>query len=169
VDGGRDEPDLPADNGAEDPDADAEAEEGVVEEEAVPAVGGQVACVAGDLVAVLGHLAVQGHVGELHHGEALTDRRVRIALDVGEGVVLAMDGGPLAGPDAGRDPDHDAEHPRGAGGEGDGAVTEATVQPHRRQEEGHGRKGESEDHRQDERHEVSVPPYLPVGRREPPL
>ena len=57
---------------------------------------------------VSGNAAVHDHVAELHGRVALEDGGVRVALDVGEGVVLAVDGHPLSRPDAGRDPGEEA-------------------------------------------------------------
>ena len=96
---GHDAPDR-AEHDAQEHDADAQSEERVVEQDAVPPIGGQIARVPRHLLGIVRHLAVERHVRELHADPTEQCGGVGIALDVGEGVVLAMDGDPLAGPDA---------------------------------------------------------------------
>ena len=63
----------------------------------IPPVGGEVAGIARHGHAVAGDSPVEDDVAELDRGEALEQGRVRITLDVGEGVVLAVDRDPFAG------------------------------------------------------------------------
>ena len=130
---------------AQDRDPDGQPEERVVEEDAVPRVGREVARVAGDDLLVLGDPAVEGDVAELHCGHAQQDGGVRVALDVGVRVVLAVHGHPLAGTDSGGDP---REHPaRGgdAGRQRQRAVGEGAMEVERGDEGGelaHHERGE---------------------------
>ena len=87
----------------------AEPEQGVVVEQPVGRRRRQVLGVAGDRLGVVGLAAVHRHVQHLHLDPAVEHGGVRVALDVGEGVVLAVHGHPLAGPDAGGDPDEEPE------------------------------------------------------------
>src|SRR5205807_5823599 len=92
---------LPPQDEPEDEVAERQADESMVEEHPVPTVGLKVTRVATDGRLVPRDPAVHDHIAELHGGVALEDRGVRIALDVGEGVMLAVHGHPLAGPDTG--------------------------------------------------------------------
>ena len=92
-----------------------EAEQGVVVEQPVGPGRREVLGVAGDRRRVAGLAPVHRHVHHLHLDPAVEHGGVRVALDVGEGVVLAVHGDPLAGPDAGRDPGQEAEHLVAAG------------------------------------------------------
>jgi hypothetical protein len=137
-------------------DADAEPEEGPVEQDAVPAVGREVARVAPHLQLVPGDLAVEAHVAELDGEEALDQRGVGVALDVGVGVVLAVDGHPLARADPRRDPRGDPQDEREPRGEGHGAVAEASVEVHGRDERRHLGDGEADDEAEQEGGELHV-------------
>ena len=70
---------------------------------------GQVLGVAGHRLGVVRLPPVHRHVLHLHLDPAVQDRGVRVALDVGEGVVLAVHRDPLARADPGRHPDHEPE------------------------------------------------------------
>ena len=128
--------DLPAEHGDQEGHAEGQAEEGVVEQHLVPAVLGQVLGVADDLLAVLGDPAVEHGVAELDQGVAEDDGRVRVALLVGVGVVLAVHRHPLPGSGARRHPDDEAAGEGDRRPHGDGLVGQRPVQVHRRDDEG---------------------------------
>ena len=94
----------------QDADAHPQAHVAVVEQDLVPAVGGEVLGVLADRDLVAGRPAVQDHVADLHGREAFEQRRMGVAFDVGEGVVAAVDRHPLPGFDPGHDP---GQHPAG--------------------------------------------------------
>ena len=132
--------------------------------EPVPAVGRQVAGVAGHGGVVVGHLAVHPHVAELHRGPADEDRGVGVALDVGEGVVLAVHRHPLAGPDAGRQPGEDPADPGQPRRHAHGPVGEGPVQVDGGEQDGDlADRQADEDSEQDAGHRPRLA-YLPVGR-----
>jgi len=109
------EPQPRAEHEAQQHDAEAEAEHGVVEQHAVPPVGRQVARVPGHHRLVGRRPPVEDHVAQLHVQETEQDGGMGVALLVGVGVVLAVHGHPLAGPDAGGDPCQDPEDDGDAG------------------------------------------------------
>ena len=151
-------------------DAEAEADEGVVEHVPVPPVGRHVLGVAANRLRVAGLAPVQGGVGELDPDPAEQLGRVRIALHVGVGVVLAVDRHPLPGLDADGDP-HD--EPEGEGQrrpEPDGPVGGGAVQVDRRGQVGELGDGETHEHggeglgKGQHRHRCHPIAYRQVGR-----
>ena len=94
-------------------------------------------------------------------------RGVGIALDVGERVVLAVHGDPLAGPDAGGDPGQDTEREAARGAERERSMRQRPVQVDGGGDVGDQGDGEpdADGNEQREQH-VADPstPYLLVGR-----
>ena len=92
---------------------------------------------------------------------------MRVALDVGEGVVLAVHGHPLPGADPGGDPHQEAEHLRDRALERDGFVSEPAMQEDRRRHEGDERHAETDRQTQGDdpqhRSQFSTPTYRSVG------
>ena len=113
----------------------ARPEEGVVEQHLVPTVLGEILGVADHLLAVLGDPAVEHGVAELDQGVAEDHRRMRVALLVGVGMVLAVHRHPLPGSGARRHPDDDAAHEGHRGPQRDRFVRQSPVQVHRRDDE----------------------------------
>ena len=132
---GRDETQPPAEQRAQPADADSEPQKGVVEQQRVPAVGRQVLGIALDGDTVARHPPVEDGVRELHAPEADQCRRMWVALEIREGVVLAVDRHPLAGPDAGHQPDEQPEDPAGEGPQAECPVGERPVKEDRRAEQ----------------------------------
>ena len=95
-------------------------------------------------IAGLTHVVVD--VPELDLPEAVHQRAVRILLGVGEGVVLAVDRHPFAPVLAGGEPEHEPEPPVGERVQPERAVGEATMQIHRRRDDGGLRHQERTDH-----------------------
>ncbi len=150
---GHDAPDR-AEHNAQEHDADAQSEERVVEQDPVPSIGWQVPRVARHLLGIVRHLAVERHVRELHADPAEQYGGVGIALDVGEGVVLAVDGDPLARPDADTHPDHEAEEPGQAGSHRHRTMSEGPVEVDRG-----GQVGQHRDQEADREREEEVDPH----------
>ena len=133
---GRDQPDLPSEHGDQEPDAEPEAEQGVIEQHRVPAVAGEITGIAADGHRVPGDSPVEQGVAELDPGVAEDDGRVRIALLVGMGMVLPVHRDPLPGSGPGRHPDDEPAGERHRRLHGDGPVGQSPVQVHRRDDEG---------------------------------
>jgi hypothetical protein len=62
---------------------------------------------------------------------------VRVALDIGESVMLAMDGNPLAGSDSRGHPENETKGKRGRGTQHKGFVSHGAVQVHGCPDVGH--------------------------------
>ena len=92
----------------------------------------QVPGVTAERLCVARLASVQRDVAALHLEPAEQHGGVRVALDVGEGVVLAVYGHPLTWADAGGDPHQEAERLGDRAFEGDCPVGERPVQVHRR-------------------------------------
>ena len=90
---------------------------------------------------------------------------MRIALDIGEGVVLAVHGDPLTWADAGGDPHQEPKCLRDGAFERDGLVGQAAVQEHRRGHERDARNAETDQQTQgdDPQHQGTLAD-LPTGR-----
>jgi hypothetical protein len=94
----------------QDADADGQTQHGMIVEPAIGPGDGDVLGVPRQRVRVACLVAVQLHVAHLHSPPAQQHGRMRVARHVGEGMVLAVHGHPLPGPDAGGDPLQEAEH-----------------------------------------------------------
>ncbi len=128
--------DLPSEHGDQQRHAEGQAQQRMVEEHLVPAVLGQVLGVAVHLLGILGNPAVQHGVAELDQRVAEDHRRVRVALLVGVGVVLAVHRHPLSRSSARRHPDDEAAGEGDGWPQGDRLVGHGPVQVHRRDDEG---------------------------------
>ena len=121
------------------------------------------------VVAFAASLSVEGDVLHLHRSPPEQYGRVRIAVDVGEGVVLAVDGGPLARSDAGRDPDEHPEREPERRAHGQRLVGQCPVQEDRRDEVGEHRHGEPGDEPCEEGDQhgatIAASTYWSVGSR----
>jgi hypothetical protein len=162
---GGQEPHLPAERQHQRAHPEAEADEGAVVQDPVERGRREVLGVAGQGRGVAGLLAVHLHVEQLHLDPAVQHGGVGVALDVGERVVLAVDGHPLAGADARRDPDQEAERLGGRTAQGEGAVGEGAVQVDRRGQVGEQGDAEADDDGEEHgahlEHAISG---LPTGR-----
>src|ERR1700728_555270 len=99
----------------------------MIEEPCVPSVLGQIASVSGHGHRVPGHLVVQTDVVELHRRIPEEERRVRVALFVGKGMVLAVNRDPLSWTGTGRYPDENAAGGSGARRKGQRPVGQRPV------------------------------------------
>ena len=136
---------------------------------AVPPVVGDVLGVAGDASRGCAPRCGTARRCDLHVDPAEQLRRVRIALDVGEGVVLAVHRHPLAGPDAGGDPDQKRNTHGRPAAQRQGPVRQGAVQVDRGADVGQQRDGERRPPRRQEGVQDGSPApshraYLPVGR-----
>ena len=159
------ESDQGSEDDDQDGDADREAEERVIVEPAVGAGRLQIPCVSAQRLAVASLAAVEGDIAALDLEPSEQHGRVRVALDVGEGVVLAVHGNPLTWANAGRDP-HEQPKCLGHGTfEGHRLVGQATVQEHRGGHECDAGNAETNDQTQhdDPQHRHSLSD-LPTGR-----
>ena len=118
----------PPEHDTQEPGAEQRAEDVVVEEQLVEAIGWEVQRVARDLLTVVHRTVVHEHVAELHVPEPADERAVRVVDGVDLGVVTAVDRRPLAGPHPGGDPDDEAQRDGGGGLDGDGAVGDAAME-----------------------------------------
>ncbi len=162
---GGEETDQRAEENDQNADPEAETEEGVIVEPPVGSCGRQVLGVAGHGLGVAGLAPVQADVAALHLDPAEQHGGVRVALDVGERVMLAVHGDPLSRADARGDPHEEPKHLGDRAFEGHGLVGEPAVQEHRRGHEGDERHAETDGHTRadDPQHRVNLP-LLPTGR-----
>jgi hypothetical protein len=117
--------------------ADPEAEEAVGEEQAIEPVGPKIRRKGLQRFRVARRAHVVRDVEELHAPEAEQVRAVRVALAIGEGVVLAMDGHPLLPALSRRQPQHDAKGQVGQGVHPQRPVRQRAVQIDGRRHDGH--------------------------------
>ena len=146
-------------------DTDGEPEQSVVVEPAVRPSGLQVSGVTTERLFVARLASVQGDVAALHLEPAEENGGVRISLDVGVGVVLAVYRDPLTWADAGRDPHQEAKRLADRAFEGHCLVRQPAVQEHRRAHEADARHAKTDQKTQndDPQHHVSLAD-LPTGR-----
>jgi len=102
----------------------------VVVEHAVERGRRQVASVPLDRARTFRFLSVHREVEHLHLHPAMKHGGVRVALDVGEGVVLAVDRHPLPWPDACGHPNDKAEHMDRRRSHHERPMSEGAVQVH---------------------------------------
>ncbi|MEY3093462.1 MAG: hypothetical protein RIU67_2245 [Actinomycetota bacterium] len=139
-------------------DSDGQAQQRAVEEPPIPTIGREVACIAKRLH-VARRSSVQHDVRQLHPSPSEQHGRMRIALDIGVRVVLAVNGDPLAGLDAGADPHEDAESETGRTTQSESAVSQRSMEVHRGDHIGDRHCGERpEDRGHEQPHERTVPP-----------
>ena len=169
VDEGGEQPDLPSEHHDEHGDAEGETEQGVVVEQPVHAGRRKVLGVAGDRRGVPRLPPVHRDVEHLHLDPPVEHGGVRVALDVGERVVLAVHRHPLPGPDAGGHPRDDPKCLGGRPAQGERPVRERPVQVDRGRGVGDQAHGHADDEAEDEdshhRGEGSRTTYWSVGRR----
>lgn len=148
-------------------DTGRQPDEGVIVKPAVAAGGLQITRIPTEGLAIAGFASVQRDVAALHLEPAEQHRGVRIAFDVGEGVMLAVHGDPLSWPDAGRDPHEQPERLGHRAFERDGFVSQAAVQEDRRCHECDAGNAETDQqaHGDDAQHRRSLasPTYWSVG------
>ena len=92
--------------------------------------------VAIERLRVFRFLDVVEHVAELNRPESVKVRAVRIALHLGERVVLSMDGHPLLGGEPRGQPETHAEHERNGGMQLERLVSGASMEKNRGAEYG---------------------------------
>ena len=113
----------------------AEPDEGVIVEPSIGTRGRNVSREAPRRLHVAGLTPIQSDVAALHLEPAEQHRRVRIALDVGVGVVLAVNSDPLPRPDSRRDPHQEPKDLGHRPLERDRSMSQTAVQEHRRRHE----------------------------------
>ena len=89
---------------------------------------------------------------------------MRIALDVGEGVMLSMDRNPLARTNAGRQPQHEPEHVADRGRQGQRAMRESPMKVDRRAEIGEQREPQTNASTEQKCAHFETVAALPTGR-----
>lgn len=94
----------------------------------VPAVGLEIAGIPGDRCLVSGFRSIQKKIRTLNLPPSEKYRRMGVALDVGESVVLAVDRYPLAGADPCREPDDRAKNMAGWSTQRQSTVGERSMQ-----------------------------------------
>jgi hypothetical protein len=117
---------------------------------ALDPVVGSVVAVLGERLLVLGLGAVQLAALQQHGADAARDRTVRVVFGLALGVVLAVDGDPLLGHHAGRQPQPEAEEVRR-----NRVQFERAVRLRAMQEDRHRRDRQV---RRDQREEQDLPP-----------
>ena len=122
----------------------------MIQQLAVPRVVLEVLGVFLDHVRILGFTHVMKDIAELHLPEACEMRAVRIALFVGECMVLTMDRYPFLDDDACRQPQGQAKAKRHDRNQNDRAMCDATMQVNRRAEHGDLNDDSSRDERQNQ-------------------
>ncbi len=130
-----DAPRGPEDEHRQDEPEDA-AQRALGEDPPVPPVLPDVLGPARERLGVAGFADVVVHVAELDLPEAVDERAVRILLGVGESVVLAVNGDPLAAVLARGDPQDDPEEEIRERMKRQGPVRETPVQVHRGRDDG---------------------------------
>ena len=145
VDEGCEQTDPPPGNRAQGGDPEAEADHGVVVEQAVEPGGWQVTGVSLDGARVPCLAAVHRHVHHLHLDPAIQYRGVRITLDIGEGVVFPVDGDPLPRPNPRGHPHHEPEDLLGWRPQRQGAVGQRSMEVHGGRHVGDQRNGDAEE------------------------
>ena len=169
VDEGGEQTDLPAEQHGERTDADGETEQRVVVEQPVHAGRREVLGVPGEGRRVARLPAVHRHVEHLHLDPPVEHGGVRVALDVGERVMLAVHRHPLPGPDAGGHPGDEPERLGRRPAQGERPVGERPVQVHGGRGVGDQAHDDADDEAEEEdsHHpgEGSRTTYWSVGRR----
>jgi hypothetical protein len=129
----------------------------VVEEHPVPAVGQQVSCISFDSRLVASDPPVEVGVRELDPPKAEEERRVRVAFDVGKGMMPTMHRRPLARAYPCRKPDHQAKNPRDVGPHPDRFVRHSAMEVHRGADDADLRGKEGDQHcNKDLRHQEKL-------------
>ena len=150
VDRRRDETGPWPDREAQEDDADRQTDEGTIEQPSVPTVGREILRVLGHEFDVARRPSIESDVRPLHTPPAEKNRGVRIAFDIGVGVMLAMDGDPLTRSDSRRDPDEQSTQAANRASEHERPMRQRAVQIDRRDEIGEHGHCEAGDDRGDE-------------------